>query len=91
MNIDMTFDYDRLLAQAKAEYAKVLASGDALRTSYAARRPDEGDNAEKFKQAVASWRAWCRKNVEKRGVRLARDTANRDAPIGIVAVISGHG
>ena len=89
MNIDMAFDYDRLLAQAKAEYAKVLESGDALRTSYG--RPDEGDNAEKFKQAVASWRAWCRKNVERRGVRLARDTANRDAPVGIVAVISGHG
>lgn len=91
MNIDMAFDYDGLLAQAKAEYAKVLESADALRMSYAMHRPDEGDNAEKFKQAVASWRAWCRKNVEKRGVRLARDITNRDAPIGIEAMISGHG
>ena len=91
MNIDMTFDYDRLLAQAQDEYAKVLESGAALRMASAIHRPDEGDKAEKFKQAVASWRAWCRKNVEKRGVRLVRDTTNRDAPIGIVAVISGHG
>jgi hypothetical protein len=91
MNIDMTFDYDKLLAQAQDEYAKVLASGDALRVASTIHRPDEGDKAEKFKQAVASWRAWRKKNVEKRGVRLALDTANRDIPVGIVAVISGHG
>ena len=30
MNIDMTFDYDRLLVQAQDEYAKVLESGAAL-------------------------------------------------------------
>jgi len=91
MNIDMTFDYDRLLAQAQDEYAKVLASGDALLMASAIHRPDEADKAEKFKQAVASWKAWCRKNVEKRGVRLARDATNRDIPVGIVAIVSGHG
>lgn len=91
MNIDMTFDYDKLLAQAQDEYAKVLASGDALLMAGTIHRPDEWDKAVKFKQAVASWRAWCKKNVEERGVRLTRDNTNRGIPIGIVAVISGHG
>ena len=91
MNIDMTVDYDKLLVQAQDEYAKVLASGDALLMAYAIHRPDENDKAEKFKQAVASWRAWCRENVEKRGVHLAFDFSNRDIPVGIVATISGHG
>ena len=90
MNIDMTFDYDRLLMQAQDEYAKVLASSDARRMAYTIHRPDEKDKAEKYKQAVASWEAWCRENVEKRGVRLVCDTTHRDIPVGIVATISGH-
>lgn len=91
MNIDMTFDYDRLLILAQDEYAKVLASDDARRMAYAIHRPDEKDKAEKYEQAVESWRAWRRKNVEKLGVRLVCDTTYRDIPVGIVATISGHG
>ena len=91
MNIDMTFDYDKLLEEAKKRYEKVLKLDKEATQLFI-----DGDDGKKywpvqkkFLAEEAKYRDWEKKNVKKLGVSLITDFEN-GTPIGIDAVISGH-
>ena len=96
MNIDMTFDYDKLLEEAKKRYEKVLKL-DKESTKlfiYNAKSEEYRSVQKKFNAAMDEFLDWEEKNIRKFGARLILDLRNGApigiAPIGIDAVISGH-
>ena len=91
MNIDMTFDYDKLLEEAKKRYEELLKLDKEATQLFI-----DGDDGkkywpvqQKFLAEQAKYRDWEKKNVDKLGVSLITDFEN-GTPIGIDAVISGH-
>lgn len=91
MNIDMTLDYDKLLEEAKARYAKVLELSDRLRPAFMCGDAATLDPIRKeYDKAWKGWEQWCKKNIRNRRLKLEKDFVNKDVPIGISAVLSGR-
>ena len=91
MNIDMSFDYDKLLDEAKYRYEKILELSDKAQVAFMSNDAATYNSARaQYDKACEEWNAWCQENIENRGLRLERDIVNRDIPIGISATLSGR-